>query len=258
LYPVLRFGPLAVTSYGALLGIGLLGGAAIAYLTARRRGLDTPCVLDAALAAVLGGLVGARVAYVAVNWSYYSDHLARALDLWGGGHIWQGGVIGGLIAALVYCAARGVEPWPVLDALSPGAALLAVCAWLGCFLDKCAYGIETYPGQGLLWALSLELPDIYGVWVPRVAVQLLGAGWGVVVLAVVAFAMRRARFGGLALPLWLTLYCAGSFWLGFLRADEMPLLAGFRIDQVADLVFFAVGAVTTVMGLVRNKKMAIT
>lgn len=258
MYPVLRLGPLAVTSYSALFGIGLLGGAAIAYLAARRRGLDTRCVLDAVLAAVLGGLVGARAAYVAVNWSYYGDHLARALDLWGGGHIWQGGFVGGLIAVLVYCAARDVVPWPVLAALSPSAALLAVCAWLGCFLDKCAYGVETYPGQGLLWALSLELPDIYGIWVPRVAVQLLGAGWGVIALAVVAFAMRRARLGGLVLPLWLAFYCAGSFWLGFLRADEMPLLAGLRIDQAADLVFFVIGAAIFVVVLVRNKETAIT
>jgi phosphatidylglycerol---prolipoprotein diacylglyceryl transferase len=256
LYPILHLGPLTLVSYSALLCIGLLGGAAIAYLSARRRGLDTLCVLDAALAAVLGGLVGARAAYVAVNWSYYGGHLALALDLWGGGHIWQGGVIGGLIAVLVYCAARGVAPGLVLDVLSPGAALLVVCAWLGCFLDKCAYGIETYPGQGLLWTLSLELPDIYGVWVPRVAVQLMGAGWGVVALTVVAFAMRRVRPGGLVLPLWLALYCTGSFWLGFLRADGMPLLAGLRIDQVADLVLFAIGAVILVVGLVRNKDTA--
>lgn len=258
MYPVLRLGPLAVTSYSALLGIGLLGGAAIAYLTARRRGLDTTYVLDAALAAVLGGLVGARATYVAVNWSYYGDHFARALDLWGGGHIWQGGFIGGLIAVLVYCAARGMVPWPVLDTLSPGAALLAVCAWLGCFLDKCAYGVETYPGQGLLWVLSLELPDIYGIREPRVAVQLMGAGWGIVALAVVAFATRRARLAGLVLPLWLAFYCAGSFWLGFLRADEIPLLVGLRIDQVADLVFSAIGGVMFVVGLVRNKKAAVT
>ena len=258
MYPVLRLGPLAVTSYSALLGIGLLGGAVIACLSARRHGLDTPCVLDAVLAAVLGGLVGARAAYVAVNWSYYGDHLARALDVWGGGHIWQGGVIGGLTAVLVYCAARGVVPWPVLDVLSPGAALLAICAWLGCLLDKCAYGIETCPGQGLLWALSLELPDIYGIRVPRVAVQLLGAGWGVGALIVIAFAMRRARLEGLVLPLWLALYCAGSFWLGFLRADGMPPSAGLRIDQVADLAFFAIGAVVLVVGLVRNKETAIT
>jgi prolipoprotein diacylglyceryltransferase len=80
----------------------------------------------------------------------------------------------------------------------------------------------------------------------------------VVALAAIAFAMRRVRPGGLVLPLWLALYCAGSFWLGFLRADEMPLLAGLRIDQVADLALFAIGAVIFVVGLVRNKETVTT
>lgn len=258
MYPVLRFGPLAVTSYSALLSIGLLGGVVIACLMARWRGLDAMRVLDAALVVVLGGLIGARVTYVAINWGYYGDHLAQALDLWGGGHIWHGGLVGGLAAVLAYCAVRRVASWPMLDALAPGAALLAICAWSGCFLDKCAYGVETYPGQGLLWMLSLELPDAHGIWVPRVAVQLLGVGWSVVALIAAVSGVWRARFKGLVLPLWLALYCVGSFWLGFLRADEMPLLASLRIDQVADLVLFVTGAVIFVVGLVRSKKVAIT
>jgi prolipoprotein diacylglyceryltransferase len=65
------------------------------------------------------------------------------------------------------------------------------------------------------------------------------------------------RFQGLVLPLWLALYCVGSFGLGFLRADEMPLLASLRIDQVADLVLFVTGAVIFVVVLVRNKKLAL-
>lgn len=258
MYPVLRLGPLSVASYSALLGAGFLGGAMIAYLLARRRGLDTVRVLDAALVAVFCGLAGARVMYVAFNWNYYGVHLTHALDLWGGGHIWQGGLVGGLVAVLVYCAVRRVASEPVLDVLAPGAALLSICAWLGCFLDRCAYGIETYPGQGLLWVSSLELPDVYGRQVPRVAVQLLGAGWGAAVLAVVILAVRRMRFKGLVLPLWLALYCAGSFGLGFLRADEMLLLASLRIDQVADLVFFVIGIVILVVGLIRNRGLVVT
>ncbi|MFL7793761.1 MAG: prolipoprotein diacylglyceryl transferase [Anaerolineae bacterium] len=257
MYPVLRLGPLVVASYSVLLSVGLLGGVVVVYLIARRCGLDAVRVLDAALVAVLGGLIGARLTYVAVNWDYYGDHLTQASDLWSGGHIWHGGLVGGLVAVLAYCAVRRVSPWPMLDALAPGAALLAVCVWLGCFLDKCAYGIETYPGQGLLWKLSLELPDVYGIRVPRVAVQLLGAGWGMVALTAAVFVVRCARFKGLVLPLWLALYCIGSFGLGFLRADEIPLLASLRIDQVADLVFFVIGAVIFVVVLVRNKEMAI-
>jgi len=255
LYPILfRLGPLPVTGYAALIGVGLITGTLIACLAARRRGLDPTRVLDASLAAALGGLLGARALYVAAHWAYYSDHLRRALRPWDGGLAWHGALAGGLIALLAYCAIRRTLPKLVLDVLTPGIALLAVCTWLACLLDGCAYGLETWPGQGLLWALSLELPDLYGTWAPRVALQLLGAVWSGVVLTAIIVAGRRACFRGLAFPLWLALYTTGSFGLGFLRAGEMLSIAGWRADRVADLVLALIGAAVLAAGLFRAKR----
>jgi len=238
-----------VTGYAALVDVGLLGGAIVACLTARQRGLSPTRVLDATLVAALGGLIGARAVYVAAHWAYYESHVRRALRPWDGGLAWHGGLVGELVAVMAYCAIRRTSLRQMLDVLTPGAAVLAACAWLGCLLNGCAYGIETYPGQGRLWALSLELPDLYGIWAPRVAVQLLGAGWSAVVLVVVILAGRRPRFEGLVFPLWLALYTVGSFGLGFLRADEVGLIAGWRTDQVADLTLAVIGAVGLLVGL---------
>ena len=255
MYPVLfRLGSFAVTGYTALLDIGLLSGAVMVCLAARRRELDPVQVLDAALVAALGGLTGARAVYVTANWAYYSNHVRRALRLWGGGLAWHGGLVGALVAVLVYCAVRRTSPRLALDVLTPGAAVLAICAWLGCLLAGCVYGLETYPGQELLWALSLELPDLYGLWAPRVAVQLLGAGWGAIVLAAVVVAERDTRFEGLVFPLWLALYAIGSFGLGFLRADQVPLVADWRADQVADLALILIGAAMFTVGLFRKRR----
>jgi len=253
LYPVLfRLGRFTVTGYAALVDVGLLGGVAVACLAARRRGLNLTQVLDAALVAALGGLIGGRAVYVVAHWAYYETHVSRVMRPWDGGLAWHGALLGGLVAVMVHCAIRRTSLQRMLDVLTPGAALLAGCAWLGCLLNGCAYGIETYPGQGLLWALSLELPDLYGIWAPRVAVQLLGAGWSGVVLAAVILAGRRPRFEGLVLPLWLAPYTGGSFGLGFLRADEVGLVAGLRADQVADLALVVIGAVALLAGLPRG------
>ena len=96
-----------------------------------------------------GGLTGARAVYVAANWAYYGNHVRQALRLWGGGLAWHGALVGALVAVLVYCAVRRTSPRLALDVLTPGAAVLAVWAWMGCLLAGCAYGLETYPGQGL-------------------------------------------------------------------------------------------------------------
>ena len=83
---------------------------------------------------------------------------------------------------------------------------------------------------------------------------MLGAGWGVLVLLVVLVAMRRSHFEGLVLPLWLTFYSVGSFGLGFLRADEVAQVAGWRADQLVDAVLATAGAVALGIGLLRRRR----
>jgi phosphatidylglycerol:prolipoprotein diacylglycerol transferase len=244
-----HLGRFTVTGYAALVDVGLLAGAAVACLAARRRGLNPARVLDAVLASAVGGVIGGRAAYVVAKWAYYQDHVRRALRPWDGGLSWHGALAGGLVAVLAYCAIRRVSPRAMLDVLAPGVAILAACVWLGCLMNGCAYGIETYPGQGVLWALSLEFPDLYGIRAPRVAVQLLGTGWSAVALAALVITGRHPQFEGLAFPLWLALYSVGSFGLGFVRADEVTVVAGWRVDQVADLALAVTGAVTLTVGL---------
>ena len=254
MYPVLfRLGRFTVTGYAALVDLGLIVGTAVACLAARRRGMRAAHALDAALAAALGGLAGGRAAYVAANWAYFQTHVRRALRPWDGGLTCHGALVGGLVAVVIFCAIRRLSLKSMLDALAPGVAVLAGCAWLGCLMKGFAYGIETYPGQGLLWALSLELPDLYGIHTPRVAVQLLGAGWSAFVLAAVVITGRRTWFEGFVFPLWLALYSVGSHGLGFARADQVALVAGWRAGQVADLALALAGVAILTVGMFRKR-----
>jgi prolipoprotein diacylglyceryltransferase len=75
-------------------------------------------------------------------------------------------------------------------------------------------------------------------------VQVLGAAWSTIAFLAAALAASRRGIEGLALPLWLALYCTGSFLLGFARADEVPFLAGWRANQATDLALVVVGTST--------------
>jgi phosphatidylglycerol:prolipoprotein diacylglycerol transferase len=242
--PILfRLGPLVVRSYPALVNAGLLLGAAVTLWRAERRGIDLWSAVDALLVAAVTGLVVGRATYVGVHWDYYAHHVRAAFTLWGGGLQWQGALLGGVAGAAAVSAVRGVSLTQLLDLLTPAAACLAALAWLACFMVGCAWGIEAYPGQGLLWALSLDLPDLYGIREPRVAVQLLGAGWSAVLLGVTLVLERRLRRNGATFGLWLTLHSLGALGLGFLRGDEVVSVAGWRVDQWANLGLGVVGGV---------------
>jgi prolipoprotein diacylglyceryltransferase len=79
-----------------LYGFGLAIAAYVTYVYARRRlarsDFDVEPFARYAVALVVSGLVGARVANIATNWSYYSGHPGRWIAVWQGGLASFGGI----------------------------------------------------------------------------------------------------------------------------------------------------------------------
>ena len=192
----------------------------------------------------MGGLILGRAGYVGVHGDYYVQHrhLGEALRLWRGGLLWQGALMGAIGGAAGVCAVRAVRLLPVLDLLAPHGAVLGAFAWLACLAVGCAWGVETYPGQRLLWSLSMDLPDLYGIRQPRIAVQLIGALWSGITLGVVLLLQTRLRRDGALFATWLIIQGFGALGLGFLRGDPMALVAGWRVGQLANGALSVVGA----------------
>jgi len=92
IYPfILRFGPLEITGYGIMMMVGFLTGGWLISLELRRRQLATDYANDMILAALIGGVVGAKLWYVANSGDLHAL-LTR------GGLVWYGGFVGGAAA----------------------------------------------------------------------------------------------------------------------------------------------------------------
>lgn len=87
-----HLGPLVFHLYG----FGLAIAAYVTFLYSRRRlhhaGFATEHFVKYATVLVVSGLVGARLANIATNWSYYSGHPARWIAVWQGGLASFGGI----------------------------------------------------------------------------------------------------------------------------------------------------------------------
>lgn len=117
-------------------------GASIGLWRVYRRGnrlLPGPW-LDAGWIALLAGLLGARLAYVGVHFTYYASHALEAGALWKGGFTWWGlvaGILAGMgIASLVYRKPFKQTADVLFDLVPPLAGLV----WLGCWFEGCGYG----------------------------------------------------------------------------------------------------------------------
>ncbi len=234
---------LAISTYAVCMVLGLLAGTLVSLSEARRRGIHSALVLDAILAAVVVGVLAARLGYVLLNWIYYQDHAAEIYRLWQGGLNWQAGLIGGSIGAWLIArrraARRQAAPSLILDLLALGTALAICFGWLGSYLSATAYGKELFPGQPFFF-LAIDAPDGYGLTNPRWPTQVIGGVWALAVFLALWLTRKKDWLAGTRYWLFVGVYSLGAFLLGFTRGDDIPRWSGWRADQLFDALLFVI------------------
>ncbi|MBU6233300.1 MAG: prolipoprotein diacylglyceryl transferase [Acidobacteria bacterium] len=117
----LHVGPFTLYLYGV--GLGVTAYVTYGYVTRRlrRRGIDVVPWPRIAIYSLLVGLMGARLAHVATNWSYYRDTPTELIAVWHGGLSSFGALAGAVPIALTLSR----RWWPtvrlldLLDAVVP-------------------------------------------------------------------------------------------------------------------------------------------
>jgi len=236
--PVLhRWGAYSLYWYSALIYSGIALATVYVHWQSRRAGCSGVQALDGALWTLLGGLVGARLAYVLPNWADYASHPAALLRLWGGGLVFQGGLIGGMLALLLYSVFAGLSFLRMADLAVPAVALAQGLGWVGAWIHGANYGLI------MRSPFSMWLPDLYGVYGPRLPTQLLACALGFMLFLSLHALGERRRPPGTLLSLYLLGNGVGHFALGFARADDAPLVGLLRATQVAELAEAAIAAI---------------
>jgi phosphatidylglycerol---prolipoprotein diacylglyceryl transferase len=240
----LQWGGLTISTYAVCMGLGLILGTIASLSEARRRHIRLALVLDSILAAAVLGVITARLGYVLINWVYYQDHTGEIVRLWQGGLNWQAGLVGGSIGAWLI-ARRHSAPMLILDLLAIGAALGVCLGWIGSYLSATAYGQELFPGQPFFF-LSIDAPDWYGLTNPRWPTQIIGALWAVLLFLWLWLTRKKPWRDGIRYWLFVAAYSLGMFVLGFTRGDDVPVLGGWRIDQLLDALLFSAAALALI------------
>ncbi len=129
--PVFRLVIFDVHPFGLFVALGIVAGYIVALWRALRAGLPARYLPSMLIVVVLGGLVAARLEYVAFHPETLRGGLQDVLSLWRGGLTLLGGVLGGAILLALYCWARRERFWPWADALAPAASLGLAIGMLG-------------------------------------------------------------------------------------------------------------------------------
>jgi phosphatidylglycerol:prolipoprotein diacylglycerol transferase len=239
LHPVLiKIGSFTIYSWGTMLAIAVLIAIGGIGRIARNEGYDSNMVFDLVILAVLGGLLGARLAYVLVyDWQAF---LANPLSLFAigsqgiEGMIWYGAFIGGIIPFGLYIWKKGLSFWNIADMFSPYLALGYALVRIGCFLRGCCYGNITAGPLGVVFPYI----DTFS----RHPTQLYSSGLNLLLFAFLLWVYKRRSFDGQVFIFYLLGYGIYRFIIEFFRFSLIQV-GPFTLGQVYTAALFAVGMV---------------
>ena len=250
----LQFGPLTLRWYGVLMATAMAVGLWLAHRDALRRGIDPEPLLKASELALLGGLIGARLYYVAFNLDYYSRLPAKIFAVWEGGLAIHGGVIGGILLGGGYAWRRRLPVLRYLDIAGPSLALGQAIGRWGNFFNEEAFGTPT----DLPWKLYISpahRPVEYArseFFHPTFLYESL---WDALVflLLVIVFRNRLAKAPGALFLAYVGCYSLGRFFTEALRTDAL-MLGPVRIAQLMSLAGVAAALVGVPLLLRRSSR----
>lgn len=250
-YPlVFRIGTFEITGFGILMMLSFLVGGWLVSLELRRRGWNEEYGADIVVAAVIGGIVGAKLWYVVLTGdpgSLFSR----------GGLVWYGGFLGGVLAVILNGWRRQVPMRVTMNLVAPALAAAYAVGRVGCFVVGDDYGRPTdlpigvkFP-QGLPPSTAQNLSSMFGVQVPAdiapstvLAVHPTQLYEVVAMLAVFMILWRwrlNERPMGWLFGAYLVFAGVERFLVEILRAKDDRFLGVFTVAQLTSVLVAAVG-----------------
>jgi len=226
MFPVIcEIGPFTVYSYGLMLAIAFVVCLILFQRDAKRQNIHSVIVSDLLFWVLISGLVGARIFYVFLNLSYFTENPLEVIMLHRGGLVWYGGFISASLSGIWYLKRHSLPMLKMFDLVAPYIALGQAIGRIGCFLNGCCYG----------------KPVPWGVYFPVHAERLHPtqayssiALFGIFLL--LRFLQNRKHADGQIFFMYVVLHSCSRFIVEFFRADTSKFAIGLSLFQIISII----------------------
>ncbi|HRY60136.1 MAG TPA: prolipoprotein diacylglyceryl transferase [Patescibacteria group bacterium] len=237
--------------YGICFIIGFIPSLIYVLYRGRDEGESLDDTVNMVFIGAVFGMLGARLAFVALNLSYYLKHPLETLNIWEGGLTLYGAVLLGFIAILVYCKIRKLNTWKILDIFAPAMLLGQVFGRWGNFFNQELIG---YPTRLFLkmYITPFNRPWEYrndSFFHPVFLYESILSLVAFIILAVLA--KKKKLKAGMIFALYLMIYSVIRFGIEFVRI-EPKIFLHLTLGQLISALIFIIA--TIVLLILKKKK----
>lgn len=200
---------LEIRWYAIFICAGMLAGCAIAYRRSPSRGIVQDDLLDVLLFSIPVGIVGARAWYVIFNHANYHT-LYDIINIRAGGLAIHGGLIFGILTALIVCRHKKIGFLNIIDTCIPCVALAQAAGRWGNYFNQEAHGRAT----DLPWAITIDGVKVHPTF-------LYESIWCLFLFFLLSYLDNRKKFNGQIFCLYAILYSLERFFVEELRTDSL-------------------------------------
>ena len=223
--------------YGIIIAMGFVLAVLYAMKRVSQFGLTEDHILDMLFAAVPAAIVCARLYYCLFYWELYADDPISILYIWEGGLAIYGGVIGAVLAVVIFCKVKKMPIGPMIDIGGLGLLIGQMIGRWGNFMNREAHGTVTDT------FLKMGLENRAGEVIYYHPTFLYESLWNLTGFILLHFFSKKRKHDGEVFAGYVAWYGLGRTWIEGLRTDSLYLFdTGIRVSQLVAAVSFLVGA----------------
>jgi phosphatidylglycerol---prolipoprotein diacylglyceryl transferase len=191
---------------------------------------------------VIGIILGGRLGYIIFyNFNYYLHNIFDIFKIWQGGMSFHGGLLGVIIASILFAKKNNQNPFVYMDLVSLVAPIGIFFGRLANFINSELYGTTTE----VPWSVTFIQIDNLS----RHPSQLYEAVLEGVILFLILMHFRKKNYltkPGLISGLFLIFYSIFRFFIEFFRVPDEQLghlIFNLSMGQIISLIFVMIGTI---------------
>ncbi|MFA4942089.1 MAG: prolipoprotein diacylglyceryl transferase [Patescibacteria group bacterium] len=247
---LVTLGPITIYWYGLFVVLAMVLGIITAMLIAKRYNIPSEKIIDLSFCLIIGGLLGARIYEIFLEFPYYLSSPIEMIKVWQGGLAIHGGILGGGVALWLFIKKnKEYNFWQLSAIIVPALALgQAVGRW-GNYFNQELFGEPT----SLPWGIPIDLINRNNNFIsanyfhPTFLYESLGSLLIFVVLIYCHYLIIKKKpkisFFRSTFLIYIILYSALRFILEFIRIDDTVIWWGMRWPQIISLFFIIISLI---------------